>query len=139
MELTGRLTRDAAVKTTKSGKEFIAFSIAQNDTYKAKGSEEITRIVTYIDCAYWRGSNIAPFMTKGTVVELSGRIGVNAWNNKDGVARAQLTCHVSTIKLLGGGGRTAESRAKTQPQSPKGRKVKNAAPQTVTADDDLPF
>ena len=36
-------------------------------------------------------------------MELQGRIGVNAWNNQQGEAKASITLHVNNIKLHGGG------------------------------------
>ncbi len=106
MEMTGRLTNNAAVKQTKTGKELVSFSIAMNDSYRAKGSSKATKIVTYVDCAYWRSTAVAPLLTKGTIVTLSGRIGVNAWKNAEGEARGQITCNVNEIKLQGGGAKS---------------------------------
>ena len=106
------------------------FSIAINDTYKTKGSSEVQKITTYVNCAYWINVGIAQYLTKGSLVECAGRIGVNAWTGKDGDAKATLTFHVNSIKLHGGN---------------KGMVV-NAPLQSVTAPvamaeatDDLPF
>ena len=44
MELTGRVTADAVVSTTKSGKEVVEFSIAINDYYKPKGATDAVQI-----------------------------------------------------------------------------------------------
>jgi len=101
MEIIGRLTADAKVKTLKDERKVVNFSIAINDSFRAKGSGERTQITTYIQCAYWVNASIAAYLTKGTLVELAGRIGVDAWNNLDGEAKAALRFHVSTIKLHG--------------------------------------
>jgi single-strand DNA-binding protein len=100
MEITGRLTRDAVVAKTAKDREVVNFSIAVNDTYKAKGSTETTKIVTYIDCSYWLSSGVAQWLKKGAMVELFGRIGVNAYLNSEGKAAASLTFHTSNIKIL---------------------------------------
>lgn len=102
MEIIGRITADAAVSETKAGKKVVNFSIAINDTYKTKGSDEVQKITTYVNCAYWINPGIAPYLTKGSLVECAGRIGVNAWTGKDGDAKASLTFHVNNIKLHGG-------------------------------------
>jgi single-strand DNA-binding protein len=102
MEIIGRITADAAVSETKAGKKVVNFSIAINDTYKTKGSDEVQKITTYVNCAYWINAGIAPYLTKGSLVECAGRIGVNAWTGKDGDAKATLTFHVNNIKLHGG-------------------------------------
>ena len=103
MELVGRLTADAKVSTLKNDRKVINFSIAINDRYRPKGSEMATKITTYVNCSYWINPTIAEHLTKSTLVELSGRIGVNAWTNAEGEAKASLTFHVNSIKLHGKG------------------------------------
>ena len=103
MEMTARLTGDAKISTLKNDRQVVNFSVAINDTYKAKGSNEPTKIVTYVQCDYWVNPGVAQYLTKGTLVELQGRVGVNAYIGKDGEAKATLTFHVNTIKLHGKG------------------------------------
>lgn len=99
MEITGRLTADTEVKTTKTGKDFAVFSIAINDSYKPK-SGELKVITTYIKCSYWRSTKVAEWLRKGTLVQLSGRIGMNVYNNMDGNAVGSLTFNVAEIRAL---------------------------------------
>lgn len=101
MEIIGRVTADATVSETKAGKKVVNFSIAINDTYKTKGSTEVQKIVTYVNCSYWINPGVATYLTKGSLVECAGRVGVNAWTGKDGDAKASLTFHVNSIKLHG--------------------------------------
>ena len=99
MEMTARLTGDVKLSTLKNDRQVVNFSVAINDSYKAKGSNETTKIVTYVQCYYWANPSIAQYLTKGTLVELQGRIGVNPYTGKDGEGKATLTLHVKTIKL----------------------------------------
>jgi single-strand DNA-binding protein len=101
MEITARLTGDAKISTLKDERKVVNFSVAINDSYKVKGSNEPTKIVTYVQCAYWLNPGIAQYLTKGTLVELQGRVGVNAYKSIDGEAKASLTFHVNSIKLHG--------------------------------------
>lgn len=100
MEITGRLTRDAVVAKTAKDRQVVNFSIAVNDTYKTKDSNEVKKIVTFIDCSYWLSAGIAHWLKKGTMVELFGRIGVNAYLSNEGKAVGSLTFHTSNIKIL---------------------------------------
>ncbi len=127
MEITARLTGDAKVTTVKNDKQVVNFNVAINDNYKAKGSNEVTKIVTYVQCDYWVNPAVAQYLTKGTLTELRGRIGVSAYTGKEGEAKASLTFHVNTIKLHG--------KAKANDETPV---MVNAAVDAVTADD-LPF
>jgi single-strand DNA-binding protein len=101
MELVGRLTADAKVSTLKNERKVVNFSIAINDSYKPKGSEMATKITTFVNCSYWINPAIAEHLTKSSLVELSGHIGVNAWTNAEGESKASLTFHVNNIKLHG--------------------------------------
>jgi single-strand DNA-binding protein len=52
MNIVGRLTRDAQVRTLDNGKAVVNFSVAVNDSYKDKQGEQVQR-VEYFNCAYW--------------------------------------------------------------------------------------
>ena len=102
MEIVGRLTGDAKVSTLKDKRQVVNFSIAINDSYKPKDSEQPVKITNYVNCSYWINPAIGEYLRKGNLVELSGRIGVNAWTNAEGEAKASLTFHVNNLKLHGG-------------------------------------
>ena len=118
MNITGRLTRDAEVRTTSQDKQVVNFSVAINDSYRNKQGERI-ELTTYFDCSYWITPNIAKFLTKGTLVELSGRVNARAWAGNDGELRAGLNFHTSQIKLHGSSRRTETVQATAQPESNK--------------------
>ena len=127
MEITARLTGDAKVSTVKNDKQVVNFNVAINDSYKAKSTDEVTKIVSYVQCDYWINPAIARYLTKGTLVELQGRVGVNAYTGKDGEAKATLIFHVNTIKLHGSAGVKNETAIKTN------------ADVVAVPTDDLPF
>ena len=127
-----RLTADAVVKTIKNDKKVISFNVAINDSFNPKDGTELKKVVTYVQCSYWVSTTIAPYLTKGTLVELYGRIGVNAYNNSEGEAKAALTFHVNNIKLHGGG------KANNTTKEPVGE-VPIAANELTEPLDDLPF
>lgn len=58
MEIIARLTKDTEVKTLKDEGQVVNFSVAINDSYKAKGMSEVTKVTSYIDCAYWANPGI---------------------------------------------------------------------------------
>ena len=105
MNITGRLTRDAEVRTTSQEKQVVNFSIAINDSYRNKHGERIEQ-TSYFDCSYWISPNVAKILTKGALVELTGRASTRAWTANDGELRASLNFHTATIKLHGGGKKT---------------------------------
>ncbi|HMR83669.1 MAG TPA: single-stranded DNA-binding protein [Niabella sp.] len=126
--IIGRLTANATIKETKDGRKLVAFTIAQNDRFKVKGSDEVKQVTNYFNCAYWIATGIAEHLKKGLLVEVTGRIGVNAWKNMDGDAKASLTLHVQHIQLHG-----KVSAAQTE-------KATTAEPVAANdKEDDLPF
>lgn len=130
MEMTARVTADAKATTLQSGKQVVNFSVALNDSYKSKATGEVTKLVTYVNCDYWVNPGVVAYLTKGTLVELQGRIGVNAYTGKDGEPKATLTLHVNTIKLHGG---------KSQQQADVTAQPLTTTMAAVAAADDLPF
>ena len=127
MEMTARLTGDAKISTLQNDRQVVNFSVAINDSYKAKGRNEPTKVVTYVQCDYWVNPGVAQYLTKGTLVELQGRVGVIAYIGKDGEAKATLTFHVNTIKLHGSAGAKNETAVKTNDET------------VAVPADDLPF
>ena len=136
MEITGRVTADAEVRTTKSGKELAAFSIAINDSYKPKGGE-LKTITTYIRCSYWRSSKVASWLKKGALVQLSGRIGMDVYNNMQGEATGSLTFNVSEINVLAFPRKKDGEESSVKAGSNKG--FTTPASNTGNTPDDLPF
>ncbi|MBL7759139.1 MAG: single-stranded DNA-binding protein [Sediminibacterium sp.] len=125
MEFTGRITADAKVSTVKGDKEVVNFSVAINDRYPPKGSQETKEFVTYINVAWWMGTGIAKILRKGAIVTVSGRFYANAYNDLSGNAKAGINCHDSEIKLV---------------HSKKMEAAASTAPAVITEPvEDLPF
>lgn len=131
MEITGRLTADAIISTTKSAKQVVNFSIAVNDRYRTKAGE-VTTLTEYFRCAYWISTNVAKVLTKGTIVALNGRASADAWVGSDGKAKAALNFHTSGIKILGGGSKQSNAEKPTAKEG-------NSMATEKNQDDDLPF
>ncbi|RLJ75170.1 single-stranded DNA-binding protein [Pedobacter alluvionis] len=130
MNIIGRLTRDAEVRTIAEDRQVVNFSVATNDSYKNKQGERIEQ-TTYFDCAYWISTKVAKVLTKGTLVGLAGRAYARAWQGSDGEAHAGLNFHTSEIKIYGGGKKSTAEEPATNAKDSKSSKQ--------GGDDDLPF
>lgn len=133
MNITGRLTQDAIVSTTPTGKQVVNFSIAVNDSYKNKDGQRIDQTV-FIDCAYWLTAKVASWLSQGLLVELTGRISARAWLSGDGTAKAGINFHTSSIKPL-----ARPSKKEDDAVQPSTTKKNQENAQKQGADDDLPF
>jgi len=131
-QITGRLTADAIVKTLDSGKDVVNFSIADNEQYKRKGTDEPLKFTTFFSCSYWANTAIAQVLRKGAVVQISGRISARAYTTNTGDAAASLNLHANRIEVLA----YAQDKATSTPQ-PKEQANSKKTKERET--DDLPF
>lgn len=130
MNIIGRLTRDAEVRTTSQNKQVVNFYIAINERYRNKQGEQIKQTI-YFDCSYWISVKVAELLTKGTLVELFGRISARAWTNNGGLPKAGLNFHTSRIKIHGSNQKSASIQATEN--------TENSKVVTNNSEDDLPF
>ena len=110
MNIIGRVTKDAQVRTLSNSKQVVNFSIATNDSYRNKAGERIEQ-TTYFDCAYWLSVKVATILTKGTLVELTGRVSARGWTGNNGEVYAGLNFNTSQIKTHGGGKKSETVKA----------------------------
>lgn len=138
--IVGRITKNAQINTLKNDKQVVNFSVAINDYYKTKDGERKEQ-TTFYNCSYWLNPNVAKILTKGTLVELTGRISPSAWVGKDGEIKSGLNFHTSRIKLHGGRKQTESNMA--QPRLGQTRhtsvQTENTNPFSDDTEDDLPF
>lgn len=100
MLVIGRITKDAVVKQLSDERQVVEFSIAVNDWYKPKGSDQGVKVTTYFNCSYWINTAIAERLKKSALVELYGRVSINAYNDLEGNAKGSLNFHINNIKVL---------------------------------------
>ena len=131
MLFTGRLTANAEVKAVKGDKQVINFTVAINQKWKNKAGEKKEK-TTFVDCAYWRNSGIAEYLTKGAVVEISGWMEAQGYQSKKDGIRARLICTCDTIKLF-----SLVAKATDPTVSAEKRAVTAGA--GAKDEDDLPF
>jgi single-strand DNA-binding protein len=157
MNIIGRVTRDAEVRSLSEDKKVVNFSIAVNDSYKPKNGEKVTH-TEFFDCSYWLATGIAQYLTKGSIVELTGRLSSRAYLDSEGNPKAGLNFHTAAITLHGGNSGKPQQDTNTQdeakpqaqpqqdtkvanPTSPQATQVYEAevVPSGAAPDDDLPF
>jgi len=100
MQITGRITADAKVNTVKGDKEVVNFSIAVNDRYKVKGTNEVKEFVTFINVAWWISTGIVKILKKGAIVTVTGRLSCNAYLDMNGNAKASINFNADKIELI---------------------------------------
>jgi single-strand DNA-binding protein len=98
MEITGRLVADATVRAVNADKKVTGFRVAINRNYKSQGEQK--QETAFVECTYWRTDAIAPYLTKGMVVQLSGFMTAEPWVSRDGEPMASLKFRTDEINML---------------------------------------
>jgi len=82
--LTGRITKDLEVTKTQSGMSILRFTLAVNRAFTNKNGE---READFISCVAFdkRADTMATYLSKGSLVGITGRIQTGSYDNKDGV------------------------------------------------------
>lgn len=101
MEITGRLTRDAIVRDVGQT-QVVSFSVAVNQRYRDRNGQRQTK-VEYFNCAYWISPKVAAFLTKGSIVEVSGWLSSHIYTGNDGQPKTSLDLRTDRITFHGGG------------------------------------
>lgn len=132
----GRVGADAELRYTSSGKAVASFSMAI-DNGKDKNNGGADRPPTWIKATLWekRAEGLAQYITKGKLVYVSGRVGTEAWIDKQsGEARAKIVITVDNFEFCGGPRSDGESEGIAQ--RPASEPQPNHAP---ISDEDIPF
>lgn len=98
---TGRLGRDAELRTTQGGTKVLSFSIADEVGW---GADKKTQ---WFQCSLFgkRAEALAQYLVKGSLVELSGTPELQTWE-KAGKTNAAIKIAVSEVRLHGGGAKS---------------------------------
>lgn len=132
-EVIIRLGSDATINEASSGNTVINFDGAATERWKDKQGNKQEK-TTWYRCSWWlNNTTIAQYLTKGTMVYVSGKPNANAYQNKQGEIIAQNGILVREVELLGGGN---QSQDQAQQQSAPKTTAKDLDP---SQHNDLPF
>ncbi|WP_448187689.1 single-stranded DNA-binding protein [Azospirillum sp. sgz301742] len=95
---TGRLGADGELRTTQSGEKVLGFRVANDVGF---GERKTTQ---WVDCSIWgrRAESLAPHLTKGKGVVISGEVQLREYEKRDGTRGAQMSVRVNEIDFMGG-------------------------------------
>ena len=97
--LSGRLGKDAEVKTLEGGKKVMNYSVAVDIGY---GDNKQT---LWVECAQWSEKTaVAEYLKKGTQVIVTGEPGIRKWEGG-----ASFTLRVDKVELISGNKPTDKS------------------------------
>lgn len=134
--ITGNLTRDPVLRTTRNGINVCQFTVAIND-YGANGNT-----VQYVNVNAWRqlGDSCAQYLKKGRKVLVEGKAHVYAWMARENnEARGAIEIEAASVEFLTPKG--GDVPKTPDAEEPKEEHVEQTRIPLVDAgdDDDLPF
>lgn len=153
--ISGNLGRDPELRMTQSGMQVCQFSVCVNDRRKNQQGEWVD-VPNWVDVTFFgnRAESISQYLSKGSLVFVSGRLHQNTWTNKDGNKRSKLEVIGEDIQF-GGGNRQSQQQPQQQQQGyqpPQGYQYANEAQDdygqqeqfdydgsSAVYDDDIPF
>ena len=115
IELIGRLTKDADIRQTQSGKTVAAFTLAVNRPFAKKDSGQQT--ADFIRCQAWERTAdvLRQYTHKGSQIGVSGRLQTREYDDKDGKRQFISEVIVEQMDLL-----EKRQEAASQPASQTG-------------------
>jgi len=107
---TGRLVKDALMKTLPTGKQLLELSVAVNTGY---GDYKKT---LFVKVNIWgaRGEKIAGFLKKGGLVGVTGSLDKNTWTDRDGIEHTEFMVNAVDIVMLSSKKMEAEPESSTE-------------------------
>lgn len=100
IELIGRLTKDAEIRQTQSGKAVATFTLAVNRPFARKDSGQQT--ADFIRCQAWEKTAgfVQQYTHKGSQIGVSGRLQTREYDDKDGKRQFVSEVIVEQMDLL---------------------------------------
>jgi len=134
MQVIGHLGNDAVLKEV-SGQKLLEFSVAHSEKFTNREGVK-TEKTTWVKCAWWTDRiNIAQYLKKGGLVEVSGQPRATAYLNQQNTPAASLEMNVFSLTLLGGN----PQNSAPQPQPTQAQQEQQIPSQPKEVDLDLPF
>lgn len=129
---TGRLGKDAELRSLNSGDKILSFSVGSDIGYGDK------KQTIWLDCSIFgaRGEKLAQYLTKGSQVTVIGEFGQRSYQNKSGETVTATTVKVMEVALQGGGQQQQPAPSYSKPAAPRPNS-KPAFDQDL--DDEIPF
>lgn len=122
--LLGRLTKDADIRSTQSGKVVASFTLAVDRPYTQNGKRE----VDFIACQIWGKSAevLGKSIHKGQRILLEGRLQIRQYTDKNGNKRTAAEVVADRFEFI-------ERKEQTEPQG-----MENFG-QQMPFDEEIPF
>ena len=142
--IAGNVTHDPEMRTTSTGKNVCAFTVAVNHSYKdASGNTQDQ--VSFLNCVAWgpAGATIHRYIKKGGPILVSGRLDQRSWEDKNGQKRSTVEIVVEDFNFLPGGERGSNNSSRGSSDAERVEPVAENAPEDIPNEEidvsEIPF
>jgi single-strand DNA-binding protein len=122
---SGRSGNDAELRSTNSGSSVAKFRLAV-DRYGKKGDPRPAPMWVAVEVWGKQAQTVGDYVKKGTQIIVSGELGMDEWQKKDGEKQVTPTLRCMSFTLLGG-------------EKPGGSPMTERRSQPNPAEDEIPF
>jgi single-strand DNA-binding protein len=100
VNIAGNLTRDPELRYTADGTAICKLSLAINERFKKKGSDEYQEKAVFVDLVAWRktAEYCGEYLEKGNNVYVIGKLNSSEWQTQEGQKRKKLEVTVEHIQ-----------------------------------------
>ena len=129
LQVLGNIGKDATCNET-NGKKVLNFSVCHTEKWK-DGNDVVHTRSSWVSCSLWDRPKLAPYLTKGTKVYVSGTPSINQYTGTDGKTYSDMRLTVFAIELC--------SAKKDDVAAPAAQQTDSTNQPSATEPDDLPF
>jgi single-strand DNA-binding protein len=128
--LVGRLGRDAAIRETQEGSKIISFTMAVNGRFRGTEKTSWYDVSTF---NYDRYRNMVKYLTKGSLVSVTGDLDADVEEGRDGVMRCRRYVTADSIDFgpTSNSGNTSNDRTEEAPRRST-RRQQEAEPDDIS-------
>jgi single-strand DNA-binding protein len=104
--IVGNVGRDPELRYTQSGRAVCGFSVAVNETWTDRQSNEKREKTTWYSVSVWgpQAETVSKYLSKGRQVMVIGNVSARAYTNNAGEPAASLDLNARDVRFLSGGG-----------------------------------
>lgn len=126
---SGRLTRDAELRHTQSGKPVTNFGLAVDCGFGEK------KTTIFLNCVQWDKENLSKYLTKGKSIIIQGEYTERKWTDKEGQERRTVEIVVRNLEFQQGDPKQSGATQHINQGEPSGP----AFPESSDGMDGIPF
>ncbi len=137
--IVGHLGRDPELRYTPQGTAVCNFSVATSERRKDK-TGEYQDVTTWFNVSLWgnRAEQVSPYLSKGKLVFIEGRLTTREYQDKEGNTRTSLDVNATDLQFVGPRSDDSTSVREERPARTESRVTHDDNADSIS-DDDIPF